>query len=87
MTPVAAEALGLKALTWLVARPDALVRFFSVSGLGAADLRARASEPELLAAVLGYLLSYEALAMEFCETETVSSRDLHLAQHVLVNKR
>jgi len=85
MTPVAAETLGLKALTWLAAKPDALARFFSASGLGAADLRGRASEPDLLAAVVDYLLSREALAMEFCETEVVASRDLHLAQHVLAN--
>ena len=87
MTPVTAETLGLEALTWLVARPDALARFFSTSGLGAADLRARASEPDLLAAVLDYLLSHEALAMEFCDTKTVDARELHLAQHVLANAR
>ena len=87
MTPIAAVTLGLEALTWLVARPDALARFLSTSGLGAADLRARASEPDLLAAVLQYLLSQEALAMEFCKTEVVDSRDLHLAQHVLANAR
>lgn len=87
MTPVAAETLGLKALTWLVARPDALARFFSASGIGAADLRARASEPALLSAVVDYLLSHEVLAMEFCESEGASSRDLQLAQHVLTNFR
>ena len=85
MTPVAAETLGLKALTWLAARPDALARFFSTSGLGATDLRARASEPDLLAAVVDYLLSQEALTTEFCEAEAIASRELHLAQHVLVN--
>lgn len=85
MTPVAAETFGLKALTWLVARPDALARFFTASGLGAADLRARASEPDLLAAVVDYLLSQEALAMEFCETGDVDSRDLLVAQHVLAS--
>lgn len=85
MTPVAAETLGLKALTWLAAQPDALARFFSASGLSATDLRGRASEPDLLAAVVDYLLSQEALAMEFCATEAVASRDLHLAQHVLAN--
>jgi len=85
MTPVAAETLGLKALTWLVARPEALERFLSASGLGAADLRARASEPDLLAALIDYLLSNETLAMEFCKTEGVESRDLHLAQRALTN--
>ena len=85
MTPIAAETLGLKALAWLAARPDALARFFSASGLGAADLRARASEPDVLAAVVDYLLSHDELAMGFCETEAIDSRDLHLAQHVLVN--
>jgi hypothetical protein len=85
MTPVAAETLGFKALTWLLGRPDALARFFSTSGLSAADLRARASEPDLLAAIVDYLLSHEVLAMEFCEEADLPSRDLHLAQHVLAN--
>jgi uncharacterized protein DUF3572 len=85
MTPVAAETLGLKALSWLLGRPDALARFFSASGLSAADLRARASQPDLLAAVVDYLLSHDALAMEFCEDAALASRDLHLAQHVLAN--
>ena len=85
MTPVAAETLGLEALTWLTAQPEALARFFAVSGLGASDLRARASEPDLLAAVVDYLLSQEPLAMEFCKKQGLSARDLHLAQHVLAN--
>ena len=87
MTPIAAETLGLKALTWLAAQPDALTRFFSVSGLGAVDLRARASEPDLLAAVIDYLLNHEALAMQFCEHAEFDSRDLHMALHVLGNSK
>jgi len=85
MTPIAAETLGLKALTWLAAQPEALTRFFSVSGLSASDLRARASEPDLLAAVVDYVLSQEALATEFCEDEGLPARDLHLAAHLLAN--
>ena len=87
MTPIAAETLGLKALTWLAAQPDALAGFFSVSGLGAADLRARASEPDLLAAVIDHLLNHESLAMRFCENAESNSRDLHMALHVLGNSK
>jgi hypothetical protein len=87
MTPSAAETLSLKALTWLASRPDDLARFLATTGLGPQDLRARASDADVLASVLDYLMAHEGLAAGFCSDEVLSSRDVHLARHVLADGR
>ncbi len=83
MTPIAAETLGLKALTWLVGQPEVLERFLAVSGLTGPELRARTGDPHLLGAVLEHILANENLAKEICAAENLDPRQLHLARHVL----
>ena len=51
--------LALRALVWTLAEPDRAIRLLDVTGLTPADLRARASEPVVLAAALGFLEAYE----------------------------
>ena len=58
----------MQALAFLAADDDRLGRFLALSGLDEATLRARAGEPELLAAVLDHVLSDESLLFVFCET-------------------
>ena len=67
----AAETFALKALAFLAADGDALARFLTQSGLEPDDLRARVGEPELLAAVLDFLLTDDALLTAFVEGEGV----------------
>jgi Protein of unknown function (DUF3572) len=83
MNRAAAETLGLKALGWLVNSPDDLGRFLNASGAGEDELRERASDPVFLAAVLGFLLSEDALLAAFFEAESVDFKQVHLAHHVL----
>lgn len=83
MTLAAAETLALKALNWLGSRTDDLGRFLTTSGLDAPALRARASDRDLLLAVVDYVLMDEKLAINFCESAEISSRDLRLAHHLL----
>jgi hypothetical protein len=83
MTPVAAETLGLKALTWLVGQPELLDRFLTVSGLNGSGLRARAGDASLLGAILEHILANEQLAKALCTDEGLEPRELHLARHVL----
>ena len=52
-------ALGLRALGWAVGDPARAARLLSLTGLEPPDLRARAGEPEVLAAVLGFLEAHE----------------------------
>jgi len=44
---------------WTLAEPDRAGRLLDVTGLTPADLRGRAAEPAVLAAVLGFLEAYE----------------------------
>ena len=54
-----AVALGLGALAWTLAEPDRASRLLGVTGLSPEDLRARAADPALLAAVIGFLAAHE----------------------------
>ena len=54
-----ADVLGLQALVWTIGEPDRASRLMAVTGLDPDDLRARAGDAAVLAAVIGYLESYE----------------------------
>lgn len=54
-----AAALALAALGWTVSDAGRAHRLIDMTGLTPADLRARAAEPSVLAAVLGFLEAYE----------------------------
>jgi hypothetical protein len=54
-----AATLALDALVWTLGEPDRAQRLLDTTGLDAADLRARAGEPAVLAAVLGFLQAYQ----------------------------
>lgn len=79
----AAVTIALKALGFLANQEDALLRFLAISGADAAELRARAEEPEFLASVLDFLLADDALLTSFCDSESVDAKAVHLARHKL----
>ena len=54
-----AEAVALRALVWTLAEPDRASRLLATTGLDPQDLRARAGDPVVLAAALGFLEAYE----------------------------
>jgi hypothetical protein len=54
-----AEQLALRALVWTLGEPDRAQRLLDTTGLDPQDLRARAGEPAVLGAVLGFLENYE----------------------------
>ncbi len=66
MRQESAQTVALQALGWLAAQDGPFSAFLSLSGLDAAALRARAGDPDLLAAVMDFLLSDEALLIAFC---------------------
>ncbi len=51
--------LALRALVWTLAEPERAIRLLDVTGLKPHDLRARASDPVVLAAALGFLEAHE----------------------------
>lgn len=50
---------ALRALAWTLGDPARAARLLSLTGLDPAELRARAGEPAVLAAALGFLESHE----------------------------
>lgn len=54
-----ANALALQALVWTLGEPARASRLLDLTGLDPAELRARAGDPALLAATLGFLENHE----------------------------
>lgn len=73
-------ALALQALVWTLGEPARANRLLDMTGLDPAELRARAGDPALLAATLGFLEAYEpdlvacAEALEVKPTELTAAR-------------
>lgn len=57
--PADAATLALSALAWTLSEQHRAERLLALTGLDADELRARATDPTLLAAVLGFLAQYE----------------------------
>jgi len=79
----AAETLALKGLGHLAADEESFLRFLRISGLELEDLRRRAGEPELLGAVVDFLLSDEKLCESFITAEQLGPQELHAARRAL----
>ena len=71
MTPEAAETVALQALGWLVADKDLLAVFMGSTGLGERDLRQGAGAPEILVAVLDFLVMDDAWVSGFCDAQAL----------------
>jgi hypothetical protein len=83
LNPADAETLALKALTFLAQSPEDLDRFVAISGIRPADLRDRAGDPEILAAVMDFILVDDSRITGLCETLATDPRDLHAARRAL----
>lgn len=83
MTRERAETLALDALAFLAGNPGQIGRFLGNSGLDAAELRLRAAEPDMLRAVLDFLLTDDGLVADFCKEQGLDPRDIHRANHSL----
>ena len=65
VNPADPAALAVAVLGFLAADPDRLTRFFALTGLDPATLRATAATPAFARAVLSYLGSDETLLVAF----------------------
>ncbi len=67
-----AEVVALRALGWIAGEEDRLGAFLAATGTSPADVRARAQDPDFLAAVLDFLLQDETSVIGFCDAEGLS---------------
>jgi hypothetical protein len=78
-----AETIALDGLAFLAGRPEDMERFLRNSGLDAGELKHRAADPDMLRAVLEFLLQDDEMVTGFCRGAGLEPKDLHLADHVL----
>ena len=78
-----ASALALQALAWSLSDEDRAQRLLDLTGLDPSDLRARAGEPAVLAAVLGFLENYEPDLIECADALEVRPEALVAAREAL----
>ena len=62
-----AEQVAIKALGWLASNDDLMPVFLGATGSSAEDLRAQASDPAFLTAVLDFLCMDDAWVVAFCD--------------------
>ncbi len=74
------QALALRALAWMAEDGAALEGLLAASGLGVAELRARAGDPEFLGFALDYLMDDERRARAFAEAEGLAPEALTQAR-------
>ncbi len=63
----AAEDIAIKALTFLTSDPERLARFLALTGLGPETIRAVASTPGFLKAVLDHVAGQEDLLLSLAD--------------------
>lgn len=79
----AAETLALRALAHIAGDADLGPRFLDLTGLDVATLRARAGEPGVLAAALGFLEAHEPSLIATAAALEVRPAALAAAHRVL----
>jgi hypothetical protein len=82
-TPMDAYSLGLFALATAVSDERRARRFLDLTGIGTDELRARAGEPELLAALIRFLEAYEPDLVAVAEAMDVKPETLVAARREL----
>ena len=78
-----AKSLALQALVWTLGDEDRAQRLLDVTGLDPVDLRARADEPAVLAAALGFLENHEPDLVECADALEVKPETLVAAREML----
>ena len=69
MSQDSAETVALEALGWLAGHDELLPVFLGASGASQDDLRARATDPEFLGAVLDFVAMDDAWVTAFCDAQ------------------
>lgn len=76
----AAQLLAIRCLAFIAEDTDRFGRFLALSGIGPADIRNRAADPAFLGGVLDYLLSDDAMVVEFAEWASIGPESVLTAR-------
>jgi hypothetical protein len=79
----AALMLAIRGLTFIAEDPDLLGRFLALTGVGPADIRARAADPGFLGGVLDFILGHEETVVAFAEWAEVKPDTVAVARRLL----
>lgn len=82
-TRESAEVLGLRILGWLVGNDELLPVFLGASGASEQDIRASASDPQFLGAVLDFVMMDDAWVVACCDSENLAYDSLFAARQAL----
>lgn len=78
-----AERVAITALAHLANDEGLMMRFLSMTGITAAEIRAAAADPGFLAGVLDFLLGNEEDAVEFAHANALPPEDILRARAAL----
>lgn len=68
MSQESAEVVGLQALGWMAGNEDLLPVFLGATGASEADVRAGATEPAFLGALLDFIMMDDQWVKAFCDS-------------------
>lgn len=72
------ESIAIGALSWLASDGELMTRFLALTGVEPDQIRAVASEPGFLAAILDFLLAHEPTLDRFCSDNDIDPK--HVAR-------
>lgn len=78
-----AEAIAIRALSFVAGDPELLPRFLAITGIEASAIRRAAAEPGFLAGVLQFILAHEPTLLRFCEETGTQPADVGKALKAL----
>ena len=83
ISPDQAEAIALRALTFLVGHEELRDIFLGSSGASLEDLKAGATDAGFLGSVLDFILMDDAWVMQFCDQYQLDYNEIYPARQAL----
>ncbi|WP_068313923.1 DUF3572 domain-containing protein [Polycladidibacter hongkongensis] len=80
-----AQEIAVGALAFLARNPEHLGRFLSLAGIGPAEIREAAQEPEFLAGVLEFFMEDEQLLLAYTQNANIRPTNIARAHLALAN--
>ncbi len=74
------ESIAIGALSWIASDGELMTRFLALTGIEPDQIRAVASEPGFLAAVLDFLLAHEPTLDRFCNDNDIEPKRVAAAR-------